>query len=305
LNVVSLLPSATDIVCSLGLGDQLVGVSHSCVLPPGMNPLPVVTSTTVPVTASSKMIDDHVRNHLQSNNALYDLDIETLNALAPDVIVSQALCDVCAVSTGDVKTAVKSLPGSPTVIDLQPNVLADVLIDCQHVIEALGNKKQAREKLVTLNSRLADVVRLTESIPRSARPRVAFLEWLEPPFNGGHWNPEIVANAGGIDVLGNPGQPSATIDWTSVQAANADVIVVACCGFPVKRALEDIEHVTQTETWQALPAVANGNVFVADGRRFFSSPGPALIDALEMLAHALHPGIHPQKQPEQFHRLSA
>ena len=292
MRVVTLLPSATEIVCALGAEDNLVGVSHSCDYPASVRQLPRLTSTHVPYTASSDVIDTYVREHLTGHEALYDLDVEGLKQAAPDVVVSQALCDVCAVATGDVLDAIHSLPSKPTLVDLEPNTLDEVLDDIRRVGAALNASGEAAEVLSGLQRRREEVAERTATIPEVDRPRVAFLEWLIPPFNGGHWNPELVEIAGGIDLLGAPGKPSSTQDWQTIVEAEPDVIFIACCGFDTDRALEDVAEISQTDAWQRLPAARDGLVFVTDGD-YFSCPGPRLIDGLEILAHALHPDVHP------------
>lgn len=252
-----------------------------------------MTSTRVPYTESSAVIDNFVRDHLAENAALYDLNIEALATSAPDVIVSQALCDVCAVSTGDVLAALHSLPSKPTLVDLNPNTLGDVFDDCNRVGQALGHSQQAKEFVVSLEKRRDDVAERSRSIPKERRPGVAFLEWLDPPFNGGHWNPELVELAGGVDLLGASGLPSSTLDWDQVVASNADILFIACCGHSTERALEDIREAAMRPEWRSLPAVRNGRVYVSDGDAYFARPGPRLIDGLEMMAHAFHPDLHP------------
>lgn len=293
MRIVTLLPSATEIVCALGLEDKLVGISHSCDYPPSVRRLPVVTSTLVPYTAGSDVIDSFVRDHLTENTALYELDMQALEAAAPDVIISQALCDVCAVSTGDVLSALDSLPSRPTLIDLEPNTLDEVFDDCVRVGHSLGHRNAASRLLHDLRTRRSMIAERTASIAQDERPKVAFLEWLMPPFNGGHWNPEMVALAGGIDLLGAPGQPSYSMTWDHVVASEPDVLFIACCGFSKDRTLDDIRKLAESESWNCIPAVANGKVFVADGNAHFSRPGPRLMDGLEIMAHALHPDVHP------------
>ena len=292
MRIVTLLPSATEIVCALGLEDHLVGVSHSCNFPTRVLNLPVMTSTHVPYTESSEAIDSYVREHLSGHEALYDLDMDRLRDARPDVVVSQALCDVCAVATGDVLEAIHSLPSTPILIDLEPNTLADVLDDILRVGQQLDAGECAERLVADLRSRRDSIAARTATIPISERPRVAFLEWLYPPFNGGHWNPELVELAGGIDLLGTPGKPSSTQKWESIVEAEPDVLFIACCGFRIERALEDVQKISQTDAWQRLPAVKNGRVYVTDGNAYFSSPGPRLIDGLEIMAHALHPQLH-------------
>ena len=293
MRIASLLPSATEIVCALGCEAQLVGVSHSCNFPPSVLELPNMTSTRVPVDSSSENIDRFVREHLLANDALYDLDLQSLEAASPDLVVSQALCDVCAVSTGDVVLALESLNSRPELIDLEPNTLDDVFDDIGRVAMALGVQNRGAKLLSSLRRRRDEVAGRTQSIPRSKRPRVAFLEWLLPPFNGGHWNPELISLAGGIDTLGSHGKPSATTSWADVRAAEPDVVVVACCGLTPERTRQDLRILARDEEWCSLAAVKAGRVIVVDGNAYFSSPGPRLIDGLEVVAHALHPDVHP------------
>ena len=288
MRIVTLLPSATEIVFALGMQVQLVGVSHSCRLPPEASDVSVVTSTHVPVHETSEQIDRYVREHLTGHEALYDLDVVALAALEPDVIVSQALCDVCAVATGDVVAALEALPSRPTLIDLTPNTLNDVFADILRVGRLLEASARAEALVASLLARCETLK--TARIER--RPRVAFLEWLVPPFNGGHWNPELVDIAGGEDLLGAPGRPSSTQSWEAVAAADPDLLFIACCGFPVERAMQDVELLRRNDLWRALRAVETGQVYLTDGNAYFSCPGPRLIDGLEVMAHALHPETH-------------
>lgn len=297
MRIATLLPSATEIVGALGLSDQLVGVSHSCRLPQNAKGLPRLTSTHVPLEAPSAVIDRHVRDHLDSNTALYDLDMKALNRAAPDLIVSQALCDVCAVSTGDVLEALRSLPSRPVLIDLTPNTLGDVLDDCLRVGSATGRADQAERLVAELQRRIEAVASSTTRISDSDRPGVAFLEWLDPPFNGGHWNPEIVDLAGGNDLLGTHALASKTISWDSVAESDPDVVFIACCGYPLERTLEDVRNLARHRQWRDLRAVETGRVYIADGVDHFACPGPRLVDSLEIMAHALHPEFHPNLHP--------
>jgi len=299
LRIVTLLPSATEIVCALGGREQLVGVSHSCNYPEDVAGLPLMTSTHVPWRQTSEVIDRHVREHLAGHEALYDLDMERLAAVAPDLIVSQTLCDVCAVSSGDVMAAIRQLPSEPELIDLNPNTLSDVFDDIRRVGEKLGIEPGDNALLASLGERVQAVADRSATIPLDHRPRVAFLEWIYPPFNGGHWNPQLVELAGGIDVLGNPGKASTTLDWATITASRPDVLFIACCGFRIERALEDVAKISLTQEWQQLPAVRNGRVYVADGNAYFSCPGPRLVDGLEIMAHALHPEVHARRWPQE------
>ena len=298
MRIVTLVPSATEIVCALGLREHLVGVSHSCSYPEDVSDLPVMTSTHVPYHQGSQDIDDYVREHLTGHEALYDLDMEQLLAVNPDFIISQTLCDVCAVSTGDVLTAIQSLPSSPVLIDLQPNNLDDVFDDVRSVGERLGVNARDNTALCDLIARRQSVIERTATIPMQRRPRVAFLEWLYPPFNGGHWNPELVELAGGVDLLGSPGEASSSQEWEKIVEQKPDVLFIACCGFRTDRALQDVAEISKTDMWQQIPAVQSGRVYVTDGDAYFSCPGPRLIDGLEIMAHALHPTVHPKLWPQ-------
>ena len=227
MRVVTLLPSATEIVHALGATDLLVGVSHCCTYPEVVRHLPVMTSTHIPYREDSETIDGAVRAHLGGNDALYDLDLVALAAAKPDVIISQALCDVCAVSTDEVAAALCILPGNAQMVDLTPNTLADVFDDIRRVGDALGLAVQSSHLVSDLETRLQATTSLSAGIPERERPRVAFLEWLLPLFNGGHWNPELVTAAGGMDVLGRAAQPSTTLEWSAVIESEPDVLVIA------------------------------------------------------------------------------
>lgn len=276
----------------MGLGEQLVGVSHSCRFPAPVASLPKMTRTHVPFDQDSITIDAYVREHLTGHEALYELELDRLEAAKPDVVISQALCDVCAVATGDVTEAIRSLPGQPRLIDLTPNTLDDVFDDIFRVGIELGAGAAAVELLNTLRERRDRIASRTATIPDSDRPRVAFLEWLLPPFNGGHWNPELVTLAGGVDLLGAHGKPSSTQRWSGLVELKPEVLFIACCGFTIDRAMDDVRAVSRNEAWHELPAVRDDRVYLTDGNAYFSSPGPRLIDGLEIMAHVLHTTVH-------------
>jgi iron complex transport system substrate-binding protein len=290
MRIVSLLPSATEIVCSLGLEDQLVGVTHECDYPDVVRSLPKVTHTLIPTDAPSGEIDALVRERLRTNRALYTLDFPTVERLAPDLIVTQTLCDVCAVAEAEVTAATCRLPGRPRVVNLEPTTLEGVLANVRTVGGAAGVPQRADEVVRGLRARVAAVAARSANV---ARPRVLLLEWLDPPFSCGHWSPELVALAGGDEAIGRPGERSRTLSWAEVAAARPEVIVVACCGFSVARTMVDVSAAAARPEWSALPAVRSGRVYVVDGSAYFSRPGPRLVDALEVLAHALHPAVHP------------
>jgi iron complex transport system substrate-binding protein len=291
MRIVSLLPSATEIICSLGLEDQLVGVTHECDWPASVKRLPAVTRTLIPTTATSGEIDGLVRAQLQHSGALYTLDLAVLERLQPDLIVTQALCDVCAVAEAEVQAAACMLPGSPRVINLEPQRLSEVFASIRAVARAAGIDARGDAVVADLEHRVAAVVARTAHVVH--RPRVLLLEWLDPPFSSGHWSPELVRLAGGIEDVGKEGERSRTLTWDAVRASAPDVVMIACCGFDVERTLQDIPLLWQTPGWTALPAVVAGRVYVVNGSHYFSRPGPRLVDSLELLAHGLHPHAHP------------
>ncbi|WP_432280810.1 cobalamin-binding protein [Rubrivirga litoralis] len=291
--IVSLLPSATELVCALGLGDRLVGVTHECDGPPEVGDLPPVTRTLIPPAATSGEIDALVRERFEAAGddrpALYTLDEDALAALDPDLIVTQALCDVCAVAEADVQAAACRLPGSPRVLNLEPTTLAGVFASIDAVGCAAG--VDAGPVVRALDARVRAV---TERVSGRARPRVVVLEWLDPPFSAGHWNPELVRLAGGAEVIGQEGAPSRTLDWAEVVRAAPDIVVVACCGFTPERALKDVGAFDGVAGWETVPAARDGRVVVVDGSGLFARPGPRLVEAVELLAHLFHPDVQPR-----------
>lgn len=293
MRIVSLLPSATEIVCALGLEEHLVGVTHECDFPLSVAGLPAVTRTVIPHNSTSAEIDTLVRERLKTQTALYTLDMPTLERLRPDMIVTQALCDVCAVAEEEVRTAACSLPGLPTVVNLEPMSLDDVFATLLMVGRAAGCEARARRVVGSLRRRVWKVAQRSTFIPIVDCPRVAFLEWIDPPFNAGHWTPTLIELAGGIDVLGNSGQPSHPVSWEQVLEVRPDVLFIACCGYSAGRAMTDLAWLESRAGWLDLPCVRSERVYFADGSSYFNRPGPRLVDSLEILAHALHPRIHP------------
>lgn len=290
MRIVSLLPSATEIVCEIGLGDQLVGVTHECDHPPFVRDLPKVTQTLIPHDAQSRDIDAMVRERLATERALYSLDASVLEALQPDLIVTQALCDVCAVAESEVSAAACRLPGRPRVVNLEPTRLAEVL-ECLRIVGAAAGALQAAEAAAKRLQARVDVVAAT-SRAITDRPRVVLLEWIDPPFCSGHWSPELVRLAGGIEMVGREGEPSRTTAWEEVIRADPEVMLIACCGFSAERARRDVPILASYPGFDALACVRSGRVYLVDGNAYFSRPGPRLVDSLEILAHALHPQIH-------------
>lgn len=291
MKIVSLLPSATELVCGLGLRDQLVGVSHECDYPRSVVGLPILTSSRIPEGLSSDEIDRLVTDQLKNDEALYDLVIAPLVELQPDLIVTQALCDVCAVSGNDVAKAIGSLPGDPQVINLEPICLDDVLETVTLLAEAAQCVEHGQRYRAELQGRIDTVSQRSATL--ADRPRVALLDWLEPLFDGGHWTPEIIALAGGTPVFGDKRQPSQRREWHELIDAAPDIIFIALCGFNIERSLQDVEAFLKEDGFVELHRRTGTRVYLVDGNAYFSRPGPRLVDALEIMANALHPDIHP------------
>jgi len=291
MRIVSLLPSATEIVCELGLGGALVGVTHECDHPAVVRGLPRVTRTLIPTDAASREIDELVRERLRSQRALYELDRTVLQRLAPDLIVTQALCDVCAVAEAEVAAAACSLPGRPRVVNLEPSRLGEVLASLQTVADAAGVPEAGRAAVARLRARIDAISGRSASI--AAPPRVMLLEWIDPPFTAGHWSPELVRLAGGREVLGREGEKSRAAPWGEIVAADPEVLVIACCGFGIPRTREDLPLLVAQPGFRELSCVRDERVYLIDGNAYFSRPGPRLVESLEILAHALHPRLHP------------
>lgn len=285
MRIVSLLPSATEVLCALGLEPQLVGVTHECDFPSTVQALPRVTQTLIPTDAPSREIDTLVRERMKTRRALYTLDLAVLESVRPDLIVTQALCDVCAVAEEEVQAAACSLPGRPRVVNLEPTTLGEVLASIRTVAEAAGIPERGQAVLAGLQARIDRVAQRV--VARSHRPRVVLLEWIDPLFSCGHWSPELVTLAGGQEVVSQPGQRSRTLTWDEVVAAQPEVLVIACCGYTIERTRQDLPILEAQPGWSDLPCVRSKRVHIVDGSAYFSRPGPRLVDSLEILAELL------------------
>jgi iron complex transport system substrate-binding protein len=290
MRIVSLVPNGTEILFALGAGDLVVGVSHECDYPAAARTRPILTGSALTPGMSAAEVDAAVSAQVGSGLSLYTLDEARIAELAPDVIVTQQLCPVCAVSTEQVDGAVRPLPRCPELVSLDPRTISEVFADVRRVGEVTGHTDEAAALLADLDRRLAAVLERTSGKPR---PRVLALEWLDPPFAGGHWVPEMIALAGGIDVFGEPGGHSARLTWDQVAAADPDVIVVMPCGFDEAGAREQIATIAARPEWRSLRAVREAQVFPVDANGCFSRPGPRLVDGVERLAAILHGGNPP------------
>jgi iron complex transport system substrate-binding protein len=282
--IVSLLPSTTEILFAIGAGDRVVGVTHECDFPDAARTLPVLTSSLLGPLANAAEIDRHVRANVHAGSSLYALDQERLAQLAPDLIVTQELCAVCAVSYEIVERAAKRLRGDPRIVSLEPSSLDDVYANVAFLGEAAGAGDGAAALLVALRSRER---RLRETAAREPRPRTLVLEWTDPPMSGGHWTPGLVELAGGEPMLAHPGANSQTLTWEAIVAADPDVVIVVPCGFDLPRAQTAASDLRVNPAWMGLRAVRTGRAYVMDGNAYVNRPGPRLIDSAELFAAAL------------------
>ena len=285
MRIASLVPSATEALFALGLGESVVAVTHECDHPPAATALPRLTSSVLPDGLGPAEIDARVREVIGRGEALYRLDEERLAPLAPDLIVTQSLCAVCAVSLDDVRAVAERLPSRPRVISLDPETLGEVLEDLPRLAHAAGERVTGERLHRELSARLAAV---SEATARRPRPRVAALEWLDPVYVGGHWVPEMIALAGGEDVLGESGGRSRVVGWDELAASYPDVVVVMPCGlYADEAAAQARAHAGR------LGALGAERVFAVDAASSFSRPGPRLVDGVELLGHLLHPDAVP------------
>ncbi|BDI31707.1 cobalamin-binding protein [Capsulimonas corticalis] len=306
MKIVSLLPSATEIAFALGLGDSVVAVTHECDYPSAALAKPHITRSIIPPGLSSREIDAIVTNKIGDSHSLYTIDSELLQALQPDLILTQQLCDVCAVAYDDVVAAVCFLPEPrPQVLNLEPTTLSDILENIRQVGAAAGIPEKAEQVIAGLQARIDDV-RTTVAHFTETRPRTVLLEWIDPLFCGGHWDPELVEIAGGHDALGRMHEPSTQITWDSIREFDPEVLVIAQCGFPIERSIEDIPILEALPGYTDLAAVRNGNVYLVNGSDYFSRPGPRVVDSLELMARMIHPAIFGEPDdPRKILRINA
>jgi iron complex transport system substrate-binding protein len=286
--IVSLLPAATEIAAALGLMEQVVGVSHECDFPSAANDRPRVTASPIHRAGlTSSEIDAWVRQALRENGNIYTINEPLLRELRPDIILTQKLCDVCAVGYGTVARLASTLPGPPAVVNLEPSSLGDIFENIRQVAAVCDVPERGAEVVARLWKRV-EMVR--ERIARvTHRPRCFLMEWVDPPFCAGHWGPELVEIAGGIDVLGRKHQKSVQVEWREVLEARPEVIVLALCGYEPSRAEHDLELLRTYPHFDTLPAARDNRIHVVDANAYFSRPGPRIVDSIELLAHLLHP----------------
>ena len=290
MRIVTLLPSATEIVCALGFEAELVGRSHECDYPPSVGRLPALTEAKFNPEGTSAEIDQRVKKIVADALSVYRVDAPKLRELRPDVIVTQSQCEVCAVSESDVETVVAEWLGArPKIVSLAPYGLDDIFTDMQRVADALGAAPRGVELVAKLRNRLAAIAGKARNAPE--RPTVATIEWIDPLMAAGNWMPTLVEMAGGSNLFGTAGEHSPWMKFDDLAAKDPDVILISPCGFNMDRAAKDLPVLTNQAKWQQLDAVRNGRVFMADGNQYFNRPGPRIAESLEILAEIVHPEL--------------
>ncbi len=306
--IVSLLPSSTEIICALGLADQLVGISHECDYPPEITDRPRLTAPKINIHADSRTIDQEVRALVRDGLSIYRIDTEALRALQPDLIVTQDQCEVCAVSYGEVVAAARQVLGPHVeILSLRPLLLQDIWEDIRRVGEATGRLRQADTLLEQLFDRVKALT--AQSMLIRQPPRVAVIEWLDPLILGGNWMPELIQIAGGHDGLCKPGQHSPTVPWATLRDYAPEVLGIIPCGYKLPQTLAEIPALQRLPGWTSLPAVQHGRVYAVDGNAYFNRPGPRIVDSLEILAGLIHPDLFgeylPAGEQQVYQRLES
>ena len=289
--IVSLLPSATEIVCALGLREALVGRSHECDFPPGIEQLPPLTAPRFALDGTSRQLDQRVKAIVESALSVYQVEVERLRELRPDAIVTQTQCEVCAVSLEELQRALGdwTADARPAVISLGAASLAGLFADIERVAQALDVAERGAQLVAELRNRIEALARRAREA--AAAPALAYIEWLDPLMAGGNWIPELARMAGTRNLFGQPGEHSPWIDLAQLQAADPDLILVAPCGFDLERTWSELGQIIGQPGWARLRAVRQGAVFVADGNHYFNRPGPRLVESLEIMAEIAHPEL--------------
>ena len=292
--IVSFLPSATEMVCALGLLDQLVGVTHECDYPEEVKRKPVVVRSAIPTEKMSpKEIDAAVSDRIRSGASLYLVDEELLQKLAPDLILTQNLCQVCAPSGNEVSQVLKSLNRKPEILWMTPKSLAEIEDNLRELGQATGRAKEAERLIALGRARLQRLAVTTRDL--APRPRVFCMEWVDPVYCSGHWMPEMVELAGGVDLLSHKGEDSVRMSWEEVVKWAPEVLIVAPCGFHLDKVLEQAPQLFCYTGWSSLPAISQRRVYAVDANSYFARPGPRVVDGTELLAHLIHPELFPWK----------
>ena len=288
--IVSFLPSATEMACALGLEDQLVGITHECDYPSNVVNKPVVVRNVLPVeTMSQSEIDAAVSERLRTGQSLYQIDEELLRELAPDLILTQDLCQVCAPSGNEVAQVLKALPSQPRILWLTPKSIEEIFENIRDLGAATDRSEPAVELIEKSRRKLEEIEATTRNV--SYRPRVFCMEWIDPIYCSGHWVPEMARIAGGRDELGKEGADSVRISWEETQSWAPEVMIIMPCGFNLEKSIEQSAQVVNNRGWFDLPAVRNGKVYAVDANSYFARPGPRVVEGTELLAHLIHPEL--------------
>jgi iron complex transport system substrate-binding protein len=299
--IVSFLPSATEMACALGLSDQLVGITHECDYPPEVAGKPIVVRNALPIeTMNQGEVDVAVAQRMRDGLSLYEVDEKLLQELAPDLILTQDLCQVCAPSGNEVSQAVNLLPKEPQILWLTPKSLEEIFGNVRELGAATGRKKEAEELIANGRARLEKIAAATRNL--SHRPRVFCMEWLDPVYCSGHWVPEMVKLAGGVDELARAGEDSVRIPWDDVVQWAPEVLIVTPCGFNLEKVIEQTQQLSGYPRWSDLPAVREGRVYAVDANSYFARPGPRVVDGTELLAHLIHPELFSWNGPASAYR---
>ena len=290
MKIASLLPSATEIAFALGLGDQVVAVSHECDYPPEASNRPVLTKSAIHQKIHKSVeVDQEVERR---GGDIYEIDEKLLERLKPELILTQELCAVCAVSYTKVKEAARILDADTKIVSLEPNNLEEIIDNIRLVGKITGKQSRASYLASQLSRRISRVREKTRTVKH--RPRVFFMEWLQPPWAAGHWIPQMVDYAGGIEGIGTLGQPSRKVEWEKIVAYQPEIIVLSPCGFDVKQALDEVHVLSSYRGWDKIPAFRSSNIYAVNASAYFSRPGPRVVDGLELLAHVIHPELFPR-----------
>ena len=300
IRICSLLPSTTEIVCALGLKENLVGITHECDYPRDISEIQVVTKSLIDHSGSSSLeINRHISEALHSGSGIYAIDNESLELTNPDLILTQELCEVCAVSYSQVEESVRTLSGNQTVLSFEPSNIEGILDSIIQIGKQTNTEPNAKSLVTEAHGRIDTVKSKCSNSPR--KPRVLGLEWLEPPFIGGHWVPEMIQIAGGTPALGDQEAPSMEITWEQALTSSPEIIVLMVCGFDLERTVEEFNLLSESEFWKKY----DGDIYAVDGSAYFSRPGPRIIDGIEILSEIIHPNIFQRKtEPNAWMKMN-
>lgn len=291
MRICSFLPSATEIIYALNLQDELYGVTHECDYPPEARGKPKLTANNLANSKNSREIDASVRESLRNGSPIYHLDREALSRAAPDIIFTQELCEVCAVSYGEIQRASAKLPNNPKVVSLDTFTLKDIMDSIKKVGSKCGREREADDFVSELGSRIEKATSLGKEVQGEEKRKVFFMEWIDPVMSGGHWMAELIMRAGGDDIFALHGENSRRVNWKDVVGYSPDYLIIAPCGFGVERAEREAQALKELPDWYDIPAVQNKNVYASDGNAYFSRPGPRIVDGLEILVSILNPKL--------------